>query len=155
MPGCPSQVDLQRYVEGLVPADQAGSIEQHLAACPRCQTERDHLRADEETAAANVYLAKCRRVMPRTLKPSPTLPRAETSMADRRVMSCTAQQPASCMAGPASPTKRTEGSISRTARMSEAPCKSALGSAALMKMSGPSASDNGSELTPDLPSDGS
>ena len=51
-------------------------------------------------------------------------------------MSKIGSHPASTILGPATPTKRADGRASKVARISDAPCKSALGSAALIKNSG-------------------
>ncbi len=51
-------------------------------------------------------------------------------------MSKICSHPASTILGPATPTNLTEGQIAWVARIKFAPCRSALGSAALMKTSG-------------------
>ena len=50
MSGCPSQVDLQRYVEGRLSAEQNRGIVDPLEGCGRCRADCEHLRADEALA---------------------------------------------------------------------------------------------------------
>ncbi|MFH0982292.1 MAG: protein kinase [Planctomycetota bacterium] len=77
MSACPSQVDLQRYVEGRMLSDQGRELEQHLVACDHCRAERDHFRADEEVAARlrTAFRSRTLRAPVDTpLEPEPSLP---------------------------------------------------------------------------------
>src|SRR6185295_3849870 len=51
-PNCRQPEELQRFLLGQLPADDADQVQEHLAACPRCLDTVAHMQASDTLIAA-------------------------------------------------------------------------------------------------------